>query len=171
MRKWQIKRRNADLERELRSDLELEEEEQRDRGVPSDEAHYAARRSFDNEALIQDQTHDAWGFAPVERLNQDIRYAFRRIARTPAFAVTVLLTLAIGIGANTAVFSVINRVLLRPLPYPDSDRLVSLSLNAPGAGGLASFSTGLRLSPSMYFTFARHNQTFQSVGIWINGTA
>ena len=171
MRKWQIKRRNADLERELRSDLDLEEEEQRDRGLPPNEAHYAARRSFGNTALLQDQTHEAWGFAPVERLSQDIRYAFRRMARTPAFAVTVLLTLAIGIGANTAVFSVINRVLLRPLPYPDSDRLVALSLNAPGAGGLASFSTGLRLSPSMYFTFARHNQTFQSVGIWINGTA
>src|SRR5579872_3600635 len=93
------------------------------------------------------------------------------MARTPAFTVTVLLTLAIVIGANTAVFSVINRVLLRPLPYPDSDRLVALWLNAPGAGGLASFSSGgLRLSPSMYFTFQRHNQSFQSLGIWINGT-
>lgn len=169
---WQLKKRNADLERELRSDLDLEEEEQRDRGVKPQDAHYAARRAFGNPALVQDQTHEAWGLAPVERLAQDIRYAFRRMARTPAFAVTVLLTLAIGIGANTAVFSVINRVLLRPLPYPNSDRLVALWLNAPGAGGLASFSSGgLRLSPSMYFTFLRHNQTFQSLGIWINGTA
>ena len=171
MRKWQIGQRKSDLERELRSDLDLEEEEQRDRGLQPDDAHYAARRSFGNTALLQDQTHEAWGFAPVERLSQDIRYAFRRIARTPVFAVTVLLTLAIGIGANTAVFSVINRVLLRPLAYPDSDRLVALWLNAPGAGGLASFSTGLRLSPSMYFTFSHHNQTFQSIGIWVPGVA
>jgi len=169
---WQIRQRNADLERELRSDLDLEEEEQRESGRSPQEAHYAARRAFGNEALLQDQTHDTWGWSPLERLLQDLRYAFRRMARTPAFTVTVLLTLAIGIGANTAVFSVINRVLLRPLPYPDSDRLVALWLNAPGAGGLASFSSGgLRLSPSMYFTFQRHNQSFQSLGIWINGTA
>lgn len=171
MRGWHIRKRNADLERELRSDLELEQEEQRDAGRSPEEAHYAARRAFGNEALIQDQTHETWGWSPLERLGQDLRYAFRRMGRTPVFAVTVLLTLAIGIGANTAVFSVINRVLLRPLPYPDSDRLVALWLNAPGAGGLASFSSGLRLSPSMYFTFSRHNQTFQSLGIWINGVA
>ncbi len=168
---WQIRKRDADLERELSSDLELEEEEQRERGLSSGEARYAAKRAFGNTALIKDQTHEAWGWAMAERLWQDLRYVLRRLRRTPGFAATVLLTLAIGIGANAAVFSVINRVLLRPLPYPESDRLVALWLNAPGAGGLASFSSGLQLSPSMYFTFLRHNQTFQSLGIWTPGTA
>ena len=94
----------------------------------------------------------------------DLKFAFRRLRRSPGFATTVLLTLAIGIGANTAVFSVVNSVLLHPLPYPSSDQLVSLWLNAPGAAGLANFQKGLPLSASMYFTFSENNRTFQSLG-------
>ena len=68
MKWWQIRKRNADLERELRSDLELEEEEQRENGLPPEEARYAARRAFGNTTLIREQTHEAWGWAPFERL-------------------------------------------------------------------------------------------------------
>ena len=83
MRWWQIWKRNADLERELRSDLELEEEEQRERGVPSEEVPYAARRAFGNIALIREQTHEVWGWASVERFWQDILYALRSARRAP----------------------------------------------------------------------------------------
>ena len=79
MRWWQIRKRDADLERELRSDLELEEEEQRENGVPPEEARYAARRAFGNTTLIREQTHEAWGWAAFERLSQDIRYALRQL--------------------------------------------------------------------------------------------
>ncbi|HET9698196.1 MAG TPA: ABC transporter permease, partial [Terriglobales bacterium] len=79
--------------------------------------------------------------------------------------------LAIGIGANTAVFTVVNRVLFKPLPYPDSDRIVSLWLTAPGAAGLADFQKGLPLSASMYFAFSENNKTFQSLGVWSSGKA
>jgi hypothetical protein len=82
MKWWQLKKRDADLERELRSDLELEEE-QRESGVSPEEARYAARRAFGNTAVIKEQTHEAWGWAPFERLGQDLRYALRQLRRSP----------------------------------------------------------------------------------------
>ena len=78
MKWWQIKKRDADLERELRSDLELEEEEQRENGLSAEDARYAARRAFGNTTLIKEQTHEAWGWATFERFLQDVRYAFRQ---------------------------------------------------------------------------------------------
>ena len=100
----------------------------------------------------------------------DLRLALRRLRKSPGFATTILLTLAIGIGANTAVFSVVDSVLLKPLPYPNSDRLVSLWLRAPGAG-IADFAEGLMMSPSMYLIFSEHNRSFESMGIWAPRTA
>ena len=82
-----------------------------------------------------------------------------------------LLTLAIGIGANTAVFTVVNRVLLQPLPYPHASELVAVWHRAPGAPGLADVSGGLRLSLSMYVTYAEENRTFAHFGAWSVGTA
>jgi len=105
----------------------------------------------------------------TQSLWRDLRYVLRGLRRNRAFTITALLTLALGIGANTAVFSVVNSVLIKPLPYPDADRLAGVWNVAPGAPGLASVSGDLRLSPSMYFTFAEQSQTFQSLGVWTAG--
>ncbi|MGA2250154.1 ADOP family duplicated permease [Terracidiphilus sp.] len=140
-------------------------------GMPRAEAEQAARREFGNVALMEERSREAWQWMWLESALSDAKFALRRLRKAPGFAVTILLTLAIGIGANTAVFSVVNGVLLKPLAYPDSGQLVSLHLDAPGMAGLSSTSDGLRLSRSMYMTFARHNQSFDSMGIWTSVNA
>jgi putative ABC transport system permease protein len=132
--RWQLRKSESDLEREVRSDLELEEEEQQEKGLPPEEAGHAARRAFGNEALIKEQTREAWGWVPFERLLRDVRYAFRQVARNPGFAAITVFTLALGIGSTTAIFSIFNATLLRPLPFEDPDRLVLLYTSIPNIG-------------------------------------
>lgn len=91
----------------------------------------------------------------IEELWLDSRYAFRAMRRNPTFTVVVVLTLAVGIGANAAVFSVVNSVLLKPLSYPHSEELVTVRHLAPGAG-----SSALNLSPSMFLTYNEQNRAF-----------
>jgi predicted permease len=160
------RRRYDDLSASIQEHIEERTDELMEGGMPRALAEQAARREFGNVALLQERSREVWQWAALESILADGKLTFRRLRKSPGFAATVLLTLAIGIGANTAVFSVVNSVLLKPLPYPDSGRLVSLWLNAPGAGGLANFSSGLQLSPSMYLTFQEHNKSFQSMGIW-----
>lgn len=134
MRWWQIRKRDADLERELNSDLELEEEEQRECGLPSEQARYAARRAFGNATLIRERTHEAWGWAPFEHLAQDARFAARQMIMKPGFAAAVVLTMALGIGANAAIFSVLDSVLLKPLPYSHPESLIKVWTRFTGIG-------------------------------------
>jgi putative ABC transport system permease protein len=125
--KWrQSKNRDADVERELRSDLELEEEEQREGGVSPEEARYAALRSFGNPTLISEQTRAVWSWNWLESLARDLRFSLRTLRRTPSFTVIAILVMALGIGANVALFTVVRGVLLKPLPFDDPDRLVML---------------------------------------------
>src|SRR5258708_36963182 len=105
MRWWQLKKRNADLERELQSDLELEEEEQRENGLPPEEARHAARRAFGNTTLIRERTHEAWGWAPVEQLGQDLRFGFRQLLCNPGFTFVAVISLALGDALITNIFS------------------------------------------------------------------
>ena len=136
MKWWQTRKRDADLERELHSYLELEEQEQREEGLSPEEAQLAARRALGNTALIKDQAHETWGWAPLERFCQDLRYGLRQLRRSPGFASLCLITIALGIGANTAMFSVVEGVILAPLPFPRADRLIFLWENRPGVSQL-----------------------------------
>ena len=159
-------RRYDDLSVSIQEHIGERADELVDEGMPRAQAEQTARREFGNVALIQQRSREAWQWPVLESILVDLKLTYRRLRKSPGFAATVLLTLAIGIGANTAVFSVVNSVLLKPLPYPDSDRLTSLWLDAPGANGLASSNSGLHLSPSLFLTFAEHNHSFQSMGIW-----
>src|SRR5580658_8118983 len=123
---WQSKKRDADLERELRSDLELEEEEQLEAGISKEEAGHAALRAFGNPILIREQTLAIWSWNWLESLGRDLRFSLRTLRRTPGFTVIAILVMALGIGANVALFTVVRGVLLKPLPFDEPDRLVML---------------------------------------------
>jgi putative ABC transport system permease protein len=120
------RKREEDFARELASDLALEAEEQESQGLSREEASYAARRAFGNTALVSEDVRDAWGFVRIEGLARDFRYAARSLRKSPGFATVAILTLALGIGANTAIFSVINALILQPLPFSDSQSLVRI---------------------------------------------
>jgi len=165
------RRRYDDLSVSIQEHIAERADELEAEGMPRAQAEQTARREFGNVGLVEQRSREAWQWPALESILADLKFIGRRLRRSPGFTVTVLLTLAIGIGANTAVFSVLNSVLLKPLPYPEPDRLVSLTLEAPGAEGLSDFINGLRLSASMYFTFARHNRTFESLGVWMPSTA
>ena len=164
--KWDRERRE-----ELESYLRAETEDNIARGMPFQAARAAAHRKLGNIALIREEIYSMNTVTFLDTLIRDLRYGLRALRHNPVFTVVALLTIAIGIGANTAVFSVVNSVLLRPLRYPKSDELVVLRQFAPGAAGLASFADGLLLSPSMYFTYAEHNRSFQHLGVWFRDTA
>ena len=118
--------REEELERELESHLELEAEEQQESGLPPEEARYAARRAFGNTTLVQEDVRAIWSLVWLERFVRDVKYAARSLRNSPGFAVIAILTLALGIGANTAIFSAIDALMLRPLPFTAADQLVRI---------------------------------------------
>jgi predicted permease len=162
MKWWQFKKRNADLERELCSDLELEEEEQREGGVSEEEARHAALRAFGNPTLIREQTLAIWSWNWLESLARDLRFSVRTLRRTPGFSVIAILVMALGIGANVALFTVVRGVLLKPLPFEDPDRLVMLyeaGLHEDDTAGSNVVSGG------MYTEWKNQNRGYSSLAL------
>jgi putative ABC transport system permease protein len=136
------------MTRDVADEIDLHLEEKIDAlmaaGLTRRAATAEARRAFGNVTLVREQSRDVWRWRPLDDVLGDIRYAFRQLRRAPSFAGAAILTLAIGIGANSAVFSVVNTVVLRPLPFPSPDRLVSVELmsirGTPHPDSLAYFT-------------------------------
>ncbi|MGA3044492.1 MAG: permease prefix domain 1-containing protein, partial [Bryobacteraceae bacterium] len=123
---WRRRRRDEDLERELRAHLELEAGERQERGLSAEDARYAARRALGNTALVKEDTRAAWSGVSLEGIWQDLRFAVRAMLKRPGVSCVAVMALALGAGANTSIFSVVNAVLLRPLPFKDADRLLTV---------------------------------------------
>jgi predicted permease len=155
MRWWRSTKRNNDLERELRSDLELEEEEQRERGLSSEDARYAALRAFGNPTLIREQTHATWSWSWLESLAGDLKYGFRGMRRNVGSTLFAILIVGLGIGGASTVFSVVNALLLRPLPFRDPGQLVWIS-NGENYSTQAEHYSDLRAQ----------NQSFSDLAGW-----
>jgi putative ABC transport system permease protein len=156
---WRRRReRQEDLERELRSHLELEAAQQQERGLSPEEARYAAQRAFGNTALIKEGVNEVWGWTSVECLVHDIRFSLRTLRKSPGFVLFAVLALALGLGANAAIFSVVNAVLFRSLPFRSADKLVEVWEDASHMGfPLAP------LAPANFADWKRRNHVFEDM--------
>ena len=127
-------RYERELDRELAFHLDMLAEQHVREGMPADEARRAAAQAFGAVDRVKDDVRDTWLSRMFETFVQDVRYGLRSLRRSRGFALIVIVTMALGVGANTAIFSVVNGVLLKPLPYRNGDKLVVLHQQRPLAG-------------------------------------
>ena len=147
---------DVDLDDEFAAHLAIETRQLMDRGMTRQQAETEARRLFGSRALIAENTREVRGFAALARFWQDMRYAFRVLRRGPGFTAAAVLSLALGIGATTAVFSIADTIFLRPLPYANAAQLVWLGVHFSGIG------RDFLPSPD-YVAWRRGNRTFQAL--------
>jgi hypothetical protein len=147
-----------ELSDELRFHLEKLIEENAAKGMSAEEARYAALRELGGVEQIKEECRDTRRVSYIENFLQDVRYSLRMLAKKPGFTAVAVLTLALGIGANTAIFSVVNAVLLRPLTFKDPDRLVKIWLTAPQYGLPLAY-----VNPPSYLTWQKENTLFEDM--------
>ena len=152
----------SDLEEEMRLHLDLREQEQCEAGLSRHAAHQAAYRRFGNPTAIKEKSHMTWGWNWLEDFFEDIRYGFRSMLRSPALTAVALLSLALGIGANTAIFSFLDAVMLRSLPVRDPSQLVLLG-EGDDNGITDSYGSTTLYSYPFYRQMQQKNAVFSDV--------
>ena len=150
--------KQRELEEELASHLKLSQQDRQDRGESTQQAAESARREFGNVALVEHVTRDQWRGRWIDELLQDLRFALRTLRKSPGFTAVAILTLALGIGANTSLFSVVNAVLLNPVPYPHPEQLVMLHESKP------NFRSGSISYPN-FRDWQHDNRSFSSMAV------
>jgi putative ABC transport system permease protein len=165
---WSRQRADEETRLELEAHLELLVDKYIRSGMTTEEAQTTARRQLGNTLLVREEVHQMNSIGWIERVTQDLRFAFRMIHRNAGFAATAIATLALGIGATTEVFTVVNGVLIRPLPYPEPDALVAVWHSAQFQ---AVRSSNIPLSSTMYLAYREHSTTFQDFGVWHTAAA
>jgi putative ABC transport system permease protein len=151
-----------ELERDIREHIERETQDNIDRGMSPDEARFAAIRKFGNATRVAEDTREVWKMVWVEQFFQDVKFGIRMLRKTPGFTLVAVLTLALGIGANTVMFSVINGLLLKPLPFRQPDRIVALNETETSPGTYP-------LSGADYLDWQAQNSTFATTSLFDYG--
>ena len=157
------RRRYDELSESIREHLDEKIADLMDRGMAREQAEQAARREFGNVTLIEQRSREVWQWPTLESLWAHTKYALRRLRRAPLFTAIALITLAVAVGANTVIFSVVNGVLLKPLSYPNPDQLIAVDHSSQEAG-----FKKMGIDPSIYFVDREQNTTLVDIGAYNN---
>src|SRR5882672_10074953 len=164
---WRWRRRSEnDFGEEIRANIGIDTDRFLAKGMSPEEARAAALRAFGNVTHAQERFYESRRVMWLDDLQRDLTHALRALAKNPGFTLVVVLTLALGIGANTAIFSVVNALLLRPLPYKNADRLVQLIMDVPAAESPTKrpLRAALGLSRAEMAEVGLHARTLSQVG-------
>jgi hypothetical protein len=162
----QRRRKETELREELEFHLSAETEERKAAGLSEEQARSAARRDLGNVTVVVEDTRAAWGWIMFEQVRQDLRYGVRMLSRSPSITLSAVITLALGIGATTAIFSVVNTVLLQPLPYKDSERLVRIVEHTrPGSARSASIER-TAMNEEWFLEWRPRTKTLSDMGLY-----
>ncbi len=157
-------RMEKEMDEEMAFHLDMEVRKLMREGLDPAHAHREALRNFGEPMQQRERARDSWGVRWIQDLRSDARLTARRFRKDPGFSIVAILTVALGVGATTAIFTVVHGVLLKPLPYPDPDGLVALTHNMPAIDVYQA-----PLGPALFLTFRDHSSTLQDVGFWRPG--
>jgi putative ABC transport system permease protein len=156
------RRLDDDLRQEIETHLALIQEEGRANGLTADQADREARWRFGSPLSYRERAMDAVVALWLEQALRDLLFAARRLRRARVFTIAAVLTLALAIGANASIFTIVHRVVLSPLPYPDSNQVIDLDHSGLGV----NVTTGINMTPGLYFTYLDRAQTLEGVALY-----